>query len=209
MIMTEFWKLAKQCSVLKNQLESKNRKAISANDASEMSLWRTGTAGTALVFPRFKLTPPRGDRLVYVSQTMYADAVFCASTHAPLKEGEPRSRDSKRYFNSRPRMGANRSRVNAIRNATSTHTPLCGGSEHCIWESPSTKLFNSRSAIERTITVAQRTICFNSRPSMWRITFPISAVCTCARPDTASTPAFSLGTHPQIPLCHMECLSLR
>ena len=47
-------KLAKQQSVLKNQLESKNREVISASEASEMTSGEWFPAGTALVFPRFK-----------------------------------------------------------------------------------------------------------------------------------------------------------
>lgn len=76
--------------------------------------------------------PREGDGLDYVSQTMYADAVFCASTHAP-------------------QWGEHPEKILPIQS---------GG--------------------------------FNSRSSMERITSPISAVCTCAQPDTASTPAFSL-----------------
>lgn len=44
-------KLAKQQSVLKNQLESKNREVISASEASEMSLWRMVSCRHGFGFP--------------------------------------------------------------------------------------------------------------------------------------------------------------
>lgn len=128
-----------------------------------------------------KLTPPRGGRIG-----------LCVADHA--------RRRSILRFNSRPpRERANWSRVNAIRNTTSTHTPLCGGVNTASGRVQAPGRFNSRPRMgTNPILHREHHPCYyyNSRSSMERITSSISAVCTCARPDTTSTPAFSLGDYP-------------